>query len=128
MKICSTLKATLILAMAVVIASCGSSSDGSSGATGDAFVLTSDYTTGSYSVVNTETKGATSNVGATHGDAAVTTYNGKVYVINRFGADNIQVIDPAQGFATINQFSVDPGSNPYDIAFLNDEQGLRFPI
>ena len=118
MKLDSIIKTAFTLAMMVAITSCGSSSDNSSGATGEAFVLTSDYTTGAYSVINAETKSATSNIGATHGDAAVATYNGMVYVINRFGADNIQVIDPAQGFATINQFSVDPGSNPYDIAFF----------
>jgi hypothetical protein len=40
-------------------------------------------------------------------------------VINRSGQDNIQVIDPAQNYATIHQYSTGNGSNPYDIAFVS---------
>src|SRR6185295_10088614 len=38
------------------------------------------------------------------------------YVINRFGADNIQVLDGTT-YALVKQFSVGNGGNPYDIAF-----------
>ncbi len=44
---------------------------------------------------------------------------GRVYVVNRFGFDNVQVLDPGNGFATIQQFSVGNGSNPQDIAVLS---------
>ena len=46
-------------------------------------------------------------------------YSGLIYVINRFGQDNIQVIDPGNHFATVKQFSTGNGSNPQDIAFLS---------
>jgi DNA-binding beta-propeller fold protein YncE len=46
-------------------------------------------------------------------------YNGRIYVVNRFGQDNIQVIDPADGFATIRQFTTGNGSNPQDIVFAS---------
>jgi hypothetical protein len=55
-------------------------------------------------------------------DAVARTYGGLIYIVNRFGADNIQVIDPAQGFQTIRQFSVGPGSNPQDIAFVSSSR------
>lgn len=44
---------------------------------------------------------------------------GKVYVVNRFGCDNVQVLDPQNGFTTVQQFSVGNGSNPQDIALVN---------
>ena len=43
---------------------------------------------------------------------------GRLYVVNRYGADNIQVLDPAAGFATVLQFSVGNGANPQDIAVV----------
>ena len=46
-------------------------------------------------------------------------YRGLLYVVNRYGYDNIQVIDPAQGYATVRQFSVGNGTNPQDIAFAS---------
>ena len=42
-------------------------------------------------------------------------------VTNRLNADNIQIIDPQQGYTTPAnaQVSVDNGTNPQDIAFVN---------
>jgi DNA-binding beta-propeller fold protein YncE len=54
-----------------------------------------------------------------HSDAVARWYGGLLYVVNRFGGDNIQVIDPAQNYATIRQFSVGNGSNPQDIVFVS---------
>jgi hypothetical protein len=48
-------------------------------------------------------------------DVVLREHDGVVYAINRFGADNVQVVDPAAGLATVLQFSTDPGSNPHDI-------------
>jgi streptogramin lyase len=53
-------------------------------------------------------------------DAILRWHGGLVYVINRFGCDNIQVLDPEQGFATVLEFSVGAGSNPQGIAFSPD--------
>jgi len=39
--------------------------------------------------------------------------------VNRLGYDNVQVIDPADGYATVRQFSVGNGTNPQDIAFAS---------
>ena len=46
-------------------------------------------------------------------------HDGLLYVVNRFGQDNVQVLNPAQGFATVQQFSTGAGSNPHDIAFAS---------
>ncbi len=55
-----------------------------------------------------------------HSDAIARVHGGLVYVVNRLYADNIQVLDPLDGFSTVRQFSVGPGTNPKDIAFVSD--------
>ena len=83
-----------------------------------AYVVESDFSTGSFSVVNATIKVPTCNVASVHSDARVRWYDGRVYVVNRFGADNIQVLDGAS-YALVRQFSVGAGANPYDIAFAS---------
>jgi hypothetical protein len=46
----------------------------------------------------------------------------KVFVVNRYLADNIQVIDPGPPFQTVGQYSVGNGSNPYDIRLAGSEK------
>ncbi|HYM80006.1 MAG TPA: T9SS type A sorting domain-containing protein [Candidatus Limnocylindria bacterium] len=84
-----------------------------------AFALTSDFSTGSLSVVNLDTRAVAIDVASVGPDAVARWHDGLLYVVNRFGADNIQVIDPAQGYSTVRQFSVGNGSNPQDIAFVS---------
>jgi DNA-binding beta-propeller fold protein YncE len=47
---------------------------------------------------------------------------GRVFVVNRFAADNVQVLDPGNDFATLHQYSVGNGSNPQDIAVISPEK------
>jgi hypothetical protein len=82
-----------------------------------AFVITSDFSTGSMSAVDLDTRAVAKDVAGVWRDATLRWFNGKLYVVNRLGQDNIQVVDPAAGYATVLQFSTDPGSNPQDIAF-----------
>jgi DNA-binding beta-propeller fold protein YncE len=84
-----------------------------------AFVVTTDYVTGGLSVIDLATRAVTPDVAGVHSDATLRWYQGRIYVVNRYGQDNIQVIDPAQGYATVQQFSVGNGSNPQDIAFAS---------
>lgn len=84
-----------------------------------AFVLTSDFSTGALSVIDVETGAVTPNVALVHSDAAMRLAFGLLYVVNRFGQDNIQVIDPGNGFATVKQFSTGNGSNPQDIVVVS---------
>jgi DNA-binding beta-propeller fold protein YncE len=89
-----------------------------------AFVTTTDYQTGSASIVTAEdsTLTAINDVASVHSDAIARAYNGLIYVLNRQGADNIQVIDPLGGFVTRKQFSTGNGSDPEDIVFQNSSR------
>ena len=83
-----------------------------------AYVVESDFSTGSFSSIDAASKLSACDVASVHSDARVRWYNGRVYVVNRFGADNIQVLDGAS-YALVRQFSVGNGANPYDIAFAS---------
>lgn len=54
-------------------------------------------------------------------DVIVRTFGGRIYVINRFGTDTVQVIDPAD-FSVVANYSVGAGSNPQDIWVRSDEK------
>lgn len=47
-------------------------------------------------------------------------HGGLLYVVNRGAASNLQVLDPASRFETVQQFSLGVGRNPQDIAFAPD--------
>jgi DNA-binding beta-propeller fold protein YncE len=91
------------------------------GAAGEfAFVTTTDYITGSCSTIDLDGSwGVTQNVASIHSDAVSRYYGGRIYVINRGGADNIQILDPDAGFSTVRQFTTGNGSNPQDVAFAS---------
>ena len=89
------------------------------GAETRAFVLTTDFSTGKLSVADLDTRAVTKDVAPVHSDAVMRWYGGLLYVVNRFGQDNIQVIDPALNYATVRQFSTGNGSNPQDICFVS---------
>lgn len=88
------------------------------GAQSRAFVLTTDFSTGGLSAVQLDTRAVTPDVAPVHSDAVARWHDGLLYVVNRFGQDNIQVIDPAQNYATVRQFSTGNGTNPQDICFV----------
>ncbi len=52
-------------------------------------------------------------------DLVLKSFFNLIFVINRFGADTIQVIDPVT-FNVISNFSVGSGSNPHDIWAVSD--------
>jgi DNA-binding beta-propeller fold protein YncE len=54
-------------------------------------------------------------------DVVITSFGGRVYVLNRFGADTVQVIDP-KDFSVVANYSVGAGSNPQDIVVRSDEK------
>ena len=81
-------------------------------------VVCTDYATGKFSTLTAEDPWtATIDAATICPDAVARWHDGLVYVVNRLGCDNIQVLDPAQGFATALEFSVGGGANPQDIAF-----------
>lgn len=86
-----------------------------------AFVVESDFSTGSFSRYDGATGSASCDRAPAHSDARVRTYGAQVFVVNRFGADNITVLDGGTS-AFVRQFSVGNGANPYDIAFASGTQ------
>ena len=88
----------------------------------EAFVVATDFTAGSFGTIGLDAPRPVMpamparQIGS---DAVARVFNGLVYVVNRIGADTVQVLDPAADFATRSQCSTGAGSNPNDIAFLN---------
>ena len=82
------------------------------------FVLTTDFSTGGLSVVDLATREVRVDVVQPpfpSSDARIRWHGGLIYVVNRTGSqssNNIQVIDPTQGYRTLRQFSTGSGSNP----------------
>lgn len=62
----------------------------------------------------------TPNLRSVYHDAVAVWHDDLVYVVNRAGADNLQVLDPAQNFATIAQFNLGLGRGLKHIAFAQD--------
>jgi len=115
MKTSAQMTPAAVLLAVVLVLSAGSSVQAGSDFL---FVTTTDYTTGSSSVIDLAPPlTATLNVASIHSDAVARYYDGYIYVINRFGADNIQILDPNNAFATVRQFSTGNLSNPQDVAF-----------
>jgi hypothetical protein len=87
------------------------------------FVTTTDFSTGSSSTIDLDGSYAeTINVASIHSDAVARYHNGHIYVINRFGADNIQILDPTNNFGTVRQFSTGNGSNPQDVVVIRSDK------
>ena len=83
-----------------------------------AFVLTTDFSTGSLSTVNLDTRAVSQDVEPAGSDATFRWYQGNLYVVNRFGGDNVQVVDGAT-LNTVHQWSTGNGTNPQDICFVS---------
>lgn len=83
-----------------------------------AFVVAGDYMgTGIASTIALPARTVAQNViaGVASGDPVVRHHDGRIYIINRFGADNVTVLD-AESHALIEQISTGAGSNPQDVA------------
>jgi len=86
-------------------------------ASGRALVVTTDFETGLLATVDVAPPHAVGHPPTPiHADAVVRAAGDRVYVVNRLRGDNLQVLDPAHGFATLLQCSTGPGSNPHDVA------------
>jgi hypothetical protein len=82
-----------------------------------AFVLQSDFVSGSLASVNGATYAVQEGVNSVHSDARARWFGDTLVVLNRFGADNVQLVNAATG-GTIRQFSTGNGSNPGDVAWI----------
>jgi len=91
--------------------------------TGVAFIITSDYVEGSYSTIDLTTLRTYNDLGPqmVHSDAFPRhcPFDGRIYVLNRAGRDNIQVLNPVTNFRTDWELSSGERSNPHDIVFIS---------
>lgn len=91
-----------------------------------AFVTATDFQTGSFATIErqppfrVEPSSPDRLLGA---DPVARVFGRRVFVINRFGGDNVQILDPDQNFRTVAQCSTGNGSNPQDLAFRNGRIG-----
>lgn len=89
-----------------------------------AVVVGTDFVTGTLTAIPLGSPAeATRNVAVVHSDAAIRSYGGSLYVVNRLGADNIQVLNPSN-FETTLQFSTGNGTNPQDIIVTAPDQAF----
>src|SRR5205085_9191709 len=82
-----------------------------------AVVVTTDFETGLLATIGVNAPHAVGHPPATpiHSDAVVRVDGDRVYVVNRFLGDNLEVLDPAHGLAPLLQCSTGPGSNPHAV-------------
>ncbi|MBK7974675.1 MAG: hypothetical protein IPK07_15825 [Deltaproteobacteria bacterium] len=81
-----------------------------------AVLTTTDFQTGRLATVSlTAPYAVGTNLEDIGSDPVLRVFDGKVDVVNRSDGENVQVIDPAQGFATTAQWSAGNGSNPQDV-------------
>ncbi len=81
-------------------------------------VTTADFQTGSTAFVAPGAASAEIDLlSPIHGDAVARYHQGRIYIIERLGGDNIIVLDPADLRTPVVQFSVGNGANPKDIEF-----------
>ncbi|MFH1570490.1 MAG: FlgD immunoglobulin-like domain containing protein [Gemmatimonadota bacterium] len=91
-------------------------------AAGGVFVVTSDFQTGSTAYLAPDATAAEADLFTVHGDAGVRYWDGKLYVVNRLGQDNVIVVDAADPRRPELQFSVGNGTNPQDIAVISPQR------
>jgi hypothetical protein len=83
------------------------------------FVATTDFGSGAISTVELgPPRTAVNDRAVICPDAVLRYFFGQLYVIERFGCDNIRVLDPVT-CSLIRQFSVGNGSNPNDICVIS---------
>lgn len=77
---------------------------------------------GGVTVVDIHSMETRINAALAHDDSTARWYDKKIWIINRFGADNITILD-GNDFSLLKQFSVkidaNTPCNPHDIAFLD---------
>jgi len=84
-----------------------------------AVIVTTDFETGLLATVGVRPPHRVGHPAPPiHSDAVVRVAGERVYVVNRFLGDNLQVLDPVRGLATLLECSTGPGSNPHDVAVL----------
>jgi hypothetical protein len=85
-----------------------------------ALVITTDFQTGSYAAIRRSDHEVVPNIEVIHQDASCRfdLLTGYPLIVARLGADAIDIVDPAQSWQVIGEYSVGAGTNPQDIAVV----------
>jgi len=88
-----------------------------------ALVITTDYQTGSYATVALDDHAVNKDIDFIHSDAACRfdLITETPFIILRRGSDTIDVLNP-DTFEIDEEYSVEPASNPYDIAVVSADR------
>lgn len=93
------------------------------------FILTSDYSTGSFAVIDLSTLTVYPNLanGVVHSDAEASYNNGIFYIANSLGRDNLVAVDRYNNYKIIKELSLKKTAthlpNPHDIAVISPTCG-----
>jgi YVTN family beta-propeller protein len=101
----------------------GAAPDGGGGAPAIAHAVGTDFeSTGVLSRVELPAMTVTANAvaGVASSDPVLRAAGGKLYIVNRFGFDNVTIVDPATD-QLVAQISTGNGTNPQDVAVVGDE-------
>jgi hypothetical protein len=87
----------------------------------EAFIITTNFSTGSFATVDLDDRSVTPSSGErqVHPDAVARKFGGRLYVINRFMGDYIEILDPNDNFASEVTCLTGELSNPQDIAIVD---------
>lgn len=91
----------------------------------EAFVVVTDFVTGSFATIDLDPPRAITTASTQRvvgSDAVARVFGDHVYVVNRLNDESIQVLDPSDDYATLSQCSTGSGSNPHDIAFVDEHK------
>jgi hypothetical protein len=83
------------------------------------FITTTDFASGSAAFVPAGADQAEANLLNLHSDAVVRYYQGRIYIVNRLGQDNVLILDESDPRTPVLQFSTGNGTNPHDIEFAS---------
>lgn len=91
--------------------------------TTSALIITTDYQTGAYSIIDPVTRNAFNNVDMIHQDSVCRfdQITGTPFIVARLGSDAVETVTPGNKWSITNEFSVGAGNNPQDISVVNEQ-------
>lgn len=87
-------------------------------------ITTTDFATGNVSMLKEGEAAATLDLLPIHNDNAIFAYGDYLYILERFGADNVLKVsaDDVSPGGIVYQYSVGNGANPHSMVFLNEHK------
>ncbi len=82
-------------------------------------MTTSDFTTGFFSAISLTDLKVYKDIFPVHSDAVVKSTGGEIFVLNRYGADNLVKVSPWENFRPVYEVSLGNKSNPQNIALVS---------